>query len=147
MTILWIIGAYLASIPLSWFMFWLGGFIYTWQTECLIEDKRLWFYKGTTLGDLNTRITANNWHDYYLATKLIPGINLMYSGSILASSFVCIPFLMFICVFIIYTTRLISYLNEHVVIPSYWWIVDGYKKNIRNRFRKLSSGISKIRIA
>ena len=138
---------YIASIIVSWIMFWLGGFIYTWQTECFIEDMRLWFYKGTTLGDLNTRITANNWYDCFLIIRWIPGINLMYSGSILASSIVCVPFLMFICSFIIYISKTISFLDEHIVTPSYWWIVDGYKKNIRNRIRKVTKAISEIRIA
>ena len=138
---------YIASIIVSWIMFWLGGFIYTWQTECFIEDMRLWFYKGTTLGDLNTRITANNWYDCFLIIRWIPGINLMYSGSILASSFICVPFLMFICSFIIYISKIISFLDEHIITPSYWWVVDGYKKNIRNRIRKVTKAISEIRIA
>ena len=138
---------YIASIIVSWIMFWLGGFIYTWQTECFIEDMRLWFYKGTTLGDLNTRITANNWYDCFLIIRWIPGINLMYSGSILVSSFVCVPFLMFICSFIIYISKIISFLDEHIITPSYWWVVDGYKKNIRNRIRKVTKAISEIRIA
>jgi hypothetical protein len=71
----------------------------------------------------------------------------MYSGSILASSFVCVPFLMFICSFIIYISKTISFLDEHIVTPSYWWIVDGYKKDIRNRIRKVTKAISEIRIA
>ena len=152
--ILWIVGIYIISIPVSQILAYLAGVINQYLS-LVFFDEQFWFDKGTTIKEIHTDIVSgDNYNSFEEGVRYVPIGNIIFSATwffgeliltVLLAMFLVIRVLVEIIIGIFGITRL----GLHCVC-GYFEKFNGPKKlkeTIYKPFRKAKEKILNLRIA
>ena len=152
--ILWIVGIYIISIPVSQILAYLAGVINQYLS-LVFFDEQFWFDKGTTIKEIHTDIVSgDNYNSFEEGVRYVPIGNIIFSATwffgeliltVLLAMFLVIRVLAEIIIGIFGIIRL----GLHCVY-GYFEKFSGLKKlkeTIYKPFRKAKEKILNLRIA